>query len=85
MARIYIKLWVYNYDRSPRTHWVRHDCGSVEHARLLMKRLRSLQGVLYSANRTDRWLMRNHGIDGHIEHGGIVGIFEETIRIHKEE
>ncbi len=85
MARIYIKLWVYDYDSSPRTHWVEHNCSSVEHARRLVKRLKSLQGVWHSDNHTGDWLGRNHGIDGLIEHGGIEGIFEETIRIHKEE
>ena len=29
MARIYVKLWVYDYDCSPRAHWVQHDCKSV--------------------------------------------------------
>jgi len=76
--RIYIKLWVYNYDRSPRTHWVQHNCKSMAQAQHLVKRLQSLFGVLYSDNRTGGWLMRNHNIDGFIEHGGIDGIYEET-------
>ncbi len=96
MARIYVKLWVYDYgcspwvydyDCSPRSHWVQHDCKSVQHARLLLKRLRSLQGIQESVNRTGRWLMRNHGIYGFIAPVGILGIYEETIstRIHREE
>jgi hypothetical protein len=76
--RVYIKLWVYNYDRSPRAHWLQHNCKSIEHAQHLVKRLHSLQGLLYSDNRTGGWLMRNHNIDGFIEHGGIDGIYEET-------
>ncbi len=78
--RVYVKLWVYNYDCSPRAHWFEHDCKSVEQAQHLVKRLRSLQGVLYSDNRTGGWLMRNHNIDGFVEHGGIEGIFEEITR-----
>ena len=78
--RIYIKLWVYNYDRSPRAHWVQHNCKSVEQAQHLVKRLRSLQGILYSDNRTGGWLERNHHIYGFIEHGGIEGIYEEETR-----
>jgi hypothetical protein len=76
--RVYIKLRVYDYDRSPRARWIEHDCKSVEHAKHLAKRLQSLQGVLYSDNRTGGWLMRNHNIDGFVEHGGIGGIYEET-------
>jgi len=76
--RIYIKLWVYNYDRSPRTHCIEHECKSVEHAKHLVARLQSLFGLLYSDNRTGGWLERNHNIYGFIEHGGIMGIYEET-------
>lgn len=85
-VRIYVKLWVYDYDCS-RSHWVQHDCKSVQHARLLLKRLRSLQGKQESVNRTDRWLMRNHGIYGFIAPVGITRIYEETIstRIHRGE
>jgi hypothetical protein len=44
MTTIYVSLLVYDYDRSPRGHRIRHFCKTLEEAQHLVHRLEQLTG-----------------------------------------